>query len=150
MKNPAIEARRLLDFLGMYKSPVSIQDICDYLNIELVFSVSNQIEALFVRSRYGDYISVSDNRPPARIRFSIAHEVGHHVLGHGAISFLQEIKGVRPRRQEIYANQFAGELLMPKILVCRMGGPTARQVAAEFGVSVQAAGIRLKELGMTG
>jgi Zn-dependent peptidase ImmA (M78 family)/transcriptional regulator with XRE-family HTH domain len=50
-------------------------------------------------------IAISNEQSMDRLRFSIAHEVGHLVLGH--------IGKYRPE-EEIAANRFAAELLMPQ------------------------------------
>jgi Zn-dependent peptidase ImmA (M78 family) len=71
-------------------------------------------------------IIFDDNRPDVRIRFSIAHEVGHFVLHKDQINILRatsyenwkeiikNIPGPIWGRAEYQASEFAGRLLVPK------------------------------------
>ena len=58
-------------------------------------------------------ILVNSSSHPVRARFTLAHEYGHHRLGHGAA--LDRVIDPRSRaRREVDANQFAAELLLPR------------------------------------
>lgn len=57
-------------------------------------------------------ILVNSSTPPVRARFTLAHEYGHHCLGHGAAVDRVIDTDSRDRR-EVGANQFAAELLVP-------------------------------------
>lgn len=102
------------------------------------------------------YLNASDSY--ARQRFTCAHEIGHwrkrvaegvqeeqHVDYRGALA----TQGTDP--SEIYANQFAAELLMPEVetrkLVEQGYGTVA--IADKLRVSVDAATFRLKNLRIT-
>lgn len=82
-----------------------------------------------------------------RDRFTATHEVGHLVLHSGGLN-----RSIPGRELKVYrdpewqANTFAAALLMPERMVraCR----SVEQVAAEFGVSLDAATLRLKKLGI--
>lgn len=82
-----------------------------------------------------------------RIRFSILHELGHFILGHNMDT---NIPMALYRKQEIEANYFAAQLLMPeqvlgelrKRLVCL----NTENVKSYFGVSREAAEVRLGSL----
>lgn len=57
-------------------------------------------------------ILVNSSMPPVRARFTLAHEYGHHRLGHGAA--VDRVIDTRSRdRHEVEANRFAAELLVP-------------------------------------
>ena len=89
-----------------------------------------------------------------RSRFTIAHELGHVLLGH--------VKhGCKPLRDtsfpshsldvnEIAANNFAAELLMPENMVRHYfkAKPPLGKIAEVFGVSEAAMMYRLKNLGL--
>ncbi|WP_294796183.1 ImmA/IrrE family metallo-endopeptidase [uncultured Fenollaria sp.] len=66
-------------------------------------------------------IRVNKNEPIYRQRFTIAHELGHILLGHEGKSFRKldhkEYGDFLERMNEVTANSFAAELLMPEILV---------------------------------
>jgi Zn-dependent peptidase ImmA (M78 family) len=116
-------------------------------------------------------VAVEANHHEHRQRFSIAHEVGHYVLhylprtapggvfacttadmetsalpgGGASAERLQHI------RQEVEANQFAGELLMPEASVRAMykvTGGVAWKLARHFRVSPRSMEIRLEQLNL--
>lgn len=88
---------------------------------------------------YNDEIPVKE-----RIKFSIAHELGHHVLKHNSSD--HSAYSV----QEIEANFFAAELLMPQQvifeLVRRGAVISVANLMKWFGVSKQAAQKRIETL----
>ena len=88
-----------------------------------------------------------------RQRFTVAHELGHHILHHGN-SFRDPAKNFSLNNydpKEAGANRFAAELLMPedslKFFVYRRGMKQVPQLAETFKVSEQAMLFRLKNLG---
>lgn len=66
-------------------------------------------------------IYVNSLEPNYRKRFTIAHEIGHSVLGHDGTSLRTEVlikyKDTIEKSREVTANKFAAELLMPKKLI---------------------------------
>lgn len=105
------------------------------------------------------YVHASDS--PNRRRFTCAHEIGHYVkrsaTGDTEWAYVEHrdlltSQGNDP--EEIYANQFAASLLMPREQVelrikdrANLAAETAR-LAAEFGVSEDAMRFRLVNLGL--
>jgi hypothetical protein len=91
-------------------------------------------------------ILVSAERPPGRRRYTCAHELGHHVFGHGArLDDLGDEETDLLSSDEFTAQRFAAALLMPKLAVesafTRRGWPVAQPtpemvlvVAQELGV----------------
>jgi Zn-dependent peptidase ImmA (M78 family) len=100
------------------------------------------------------YVHASDSQN--RQRFTCAHELGHYVkrsnAGDTAWEYVEHrdllaSQGRDP--EEIFANQFAAELLMPREAVEALHddlGPAA--LAYEFGVSADAMHYRLVNLGL--
>jgi Zn-dependent peptidase ImmA (M78 family) len=93
-----------------------------------------------------------------RKRFTCAHELGHFVKRTSSsssedlkmykyIDFRSDTKGP----DEFFANKFAASLLMPESEVKRSwkSGGHIIDFASRFGVSVEAARIRLSELGLS-
>jgi hypothetical protein len=87
-----------------------------------------------------------------RNRFTIAHELGHVVLGHVA-------EGKAPKRDttfsnndpdEVDANAFAAALLMPEKFVRKLyrSARNVQELSEAFGVSTVAMTYRLKNLGI--
>jgi len=87
-------------------------------------------------------IEVNQDRSLTAQRFTVAHELGHHFLGHDTC-------GTDPV-QERQANVFAAELLMPLALVKKVLGTEKRlgQLAQCFQVSKEAMRIKLDEQGL--
>jgi Zn-dependent peptidase ImmA (M78 family) len=87
-----------------------------------------------------------------RARWTIAHEVGHFALNHRKIrnrsSDPKVIEKIAPtiRRDESQAHRFAAAFLAPLHRAEFSPQTTAQQIAARFGISMQAAGNRLEEL----
>ena len=95
----------------------------------------------------------------ARQRFTLAHEFGHFRMGHESVVDQQvAISGFLHDPNEVCANAFAAEFLMPKTSVAtwgaervRHGQPTLEHVcllAAHYGVSAQAARYALEAAGV--
>lgn len=87
-----------------------------------------------------------------RQRFTVAHELGHFALGHGA-AFRDPASnfstGAPP--VEAAANRFAAALLMPaeivEYVIKKQAKPTLKSLATAFGVSTAAMRYRLIHLG---
>jgi Zn-dependent peptidase ImmA (M78 family) len=101
------------------------------------------------------YVNASD--ASNRQRFSCAHEIGHYILR--ASSKADDTYGYIDRRgpsaaagtnpAEIYANQFAAELLMPQENVRAVASTLSdAALAVKFNVSVGAMKYRLENLGI--
>jgi hypothetical protein len=100
-------------------------------------------------------IWVRRDEPAPRRRFTVAHEVGHHLLHSDGAAVLCRPADVEAaagdeRAREREANRFAAELLMPEPLVraeAERAGPDPIALAGRFGVSDVAMGYRLVNLG---
>ncbi|NSL93740.1 ImmA/IrrE family metallo-endopeptidase [Acetobacter syzygii] len=94
-------------------------------------------------------ILINRNRSVAHQRFTLAHELGHYFMKHGsrARDTYRQIRLREP--EEVSANRFAAELLMPKEMVEEFldQGLSAWEMARRFGVSDEAMGYRLHNLG---
>jgi len=115
-------------------------------------------------------IAINGDHHPHRQRFTIAHELGHYLLHREASSVFIDVTTVffRDQRssegtewQEIEANAFAAELLMPMAaltetlreqvgnhLLNELDDVIIRRLAAQFSVSIQAITVRLARLGL--
>ena len=92
--------------------------------------------------------------PAVRQRFTLAHEIAHHV--HGDVDAPRDTNeqfNARSRDpREVAANKFAASLLMPaalvKHLVLDKGVSSLSELARVFGVSTAAMEFRLKNIGL--
>ena len=82
----------------------------------------------------------------ARQRFTIAHELGRYLFGHGSANGESERANVA--MLEVQANQFAVELLMPVSSIRQNLRLSATELCERFGVSARALEYRLKHLGV--
>jgi Zn-dependent peptidase ImmA (M78 family) len=128
--------------------PLNVYDLCERLTPRVrVRFADYSMEGCYFRSNR-PLIEVSALRPIGRRAFNTAHELGHHVFGHGSrIDELQEEDRPEPQNdsEEVLANAFARSLLMPRLGVRRafssrgwsIKSPTAEQlfvIACHFGV----------------
>jgi Zn-dependent peptidase ImmA (M78 family) len=113
-------------------------------------------------------IGVNSTNPKVRQRFTIGHELGHLTLNHGhdlilerlvRLNFRDATSSTASDQEEIEANQFAAELLMPRdflqhsLTILLQGKPlpdleVVRRLARRFEVSQSAMEFRLTSLGM--
>ena len=111
---------------------------------------------LFRRGR--PVIFLNGVQSAVRLRFTLAHELGHHWLGHSSVADPPLSTGSADGDPaEIEANHFAAEFLAPRPAVVawaerRELGPVGLddvvRLAAAFGMSAQAARIRLESAGL--
>lgn len=140
------DGRRLgLDY-DVKEMPIEVEGLATHLprRAQIVVVLS---ERMYEKLESGD----------PRANFLAAHEIGHAVLHAGAICAGASLHGLHRRRaplkayedSEWQANAFAANLLMPasgvRMLASRATQPE-HVIARRFGVSVQAAGYRLRQL----
>jgi Zn-dependent peptidase ImmA (M78 family)/predicted secreted protein len=133
---------------------VPIFDVIEDARIWLFFQPMRNLYGAY--ERHGDVagVIINSQHPLSVQRFTAGHEYGHHVLGHEASADDEEriYRGAGQSLQEVAAQSFAGEFLMPIQLVNytlkTMGLPgknpaltptLAYQLALELGVSYAAA-----------
>lgn len=104
-------------------------------------------------------VNCSYVKPPARRRFTLAHEIGHHLLTRrispGRRLFFFDTSKTRRTTMERSCDRFAALLLMPEHLVrqyyTELAHNSQRRIAimaGRLGVSAWALRRRLKELGL--
>lgn len=158
-------AQALLSASGIDKPAVNVEEITSDLGVELVVEpLEETVSGLLVVRKSRATIVSNQLHPRNRQRFSIAHELGHYVLHRYAsnvfvdstLTFYRDEKSADGvYRQEIEANSFAAELLMPEDFIRRHLGSqrvdlhdeqAVERLARDFGVSMQALTIRLVNL----
>lgn len=103
------------------QAPASIFDVIDELDIELRFMPIPSLEGVY-RAQPNPVILVSSERPPGRQAYTGAHELGHHVYGHGVVldeagEDSEQEPSATTGSEEYLADRFAGYFLMPKTAV---------------------------------
>lgn len=166
--DPSKEALKLLKDCGITKAPVSVDDIASHMGATVSYEVfTEDLSGVLVKEKTRTVIGVNSFHAKTRQRFTIAHECGHLALGHSGEVFVDRTVMRRDGRssqavdrQEIDANRFAAELLMPKEFVLTAverrqakkpelsSSMLVEELAEEFQVSAQAMEYRLTNLGM--
>lgn len=89
------------------------------------------------------------NLLPYRIRFTVAHELGHIILGHvgpGEATKRNQEPGSGDGLLETAANQFAARLLAPACVLWGLDLHTASEISSQCHISYQAAMFRAKRM----
>ncbi|KJQ53711.1 ImmA/IrrE family metallo-endopeptidase [Microbacterium sp. SA39] len=104
----------------------------------------------------GTDILVNTEHAPKRQRFTVAHELGHYTAivndpARAEAPFVHKrdsLSSCGTNSEEIFANQFAAELLMPEdeVTRARRVGASALSLASQFDVSLDAMNFRLANL----
>lgn len=139
--DPATDLLGVTDTLGLYVASVALPD--------------ERFDGAYVALDRGGVALVNGAMPSGRRRFTVAHELGHHIL---ADAYSPEwILGDSPQERERLINAFAIHFLMPRCALLALwraigGAEDARRAAltlgARFGVSWTAVGNQLTNLGL--
>ena len=172
LKYVRLQAEIIAEKYGRGEVPIDVKAIAQTLGLKVVETdLGPEVSGLLVTNGVGAQVYVRKKDPSARKRFTIAHEIGHHVLKHqfetgehvhvDKGNYISQrgpraSEGIDPR--EVQANQFAASLLMPTKAVQQGitriagGGPIldkhVESLAEAFKVSEQAMTIRLTSLGL--
>lgn len=163
---PEEVARKLLDRFKQ-QAPIDIEALIKAHNIAIrTQELEDSISGMLVIKNGRVIIGVNENHHPNRQRFTLAHELGHFLLHRDVSSIFIDASTIffrdgtssdGSKAQEIEANAFAGELLMPEKQIREainsqpldaFDEGAVRRLAAQFGVSAQALTIRLTRLGL--
>lgn len=162
------QAADLLEQFGIRTVPVPVEEIAVRLGVKIVHeSLDNTISGLLLRERGAKLIAVNSDHNPRRRRFTIAHELGHLQMHEGdyivdstmRVNRRDSSSSTASDRDEIDANAFAAALLMPARMVrdalerlrdSQVSNPSRviEALAEQFGVSAEAMGYRLINLGI--
>lgn len=168
---PARAARGLLIKGRIAEPPVPVEKLAQDAGALISYQPfeAQDISGLLYRAAgSAAVIGVNSNNPKVRQRFTIAHELGHLILhqGHDLIlerlirlNFRDATSSTASHEEEIEANRFAAELLMPQdflehvLATLLQGRPLSdlelvRRLARRFEVSQSAMEYRLTGLGM--
>lgn len=109
--------------------------------------------------RDGDVVTIvlNETEPRVRQRFTCAHELGHYLKrvseGRDDVDFTDRrtyASGTGSDPEEMFANEFAGALLMPEreLRAAHASGASVLGMARIFDVSAAAMTMRLRNLGL--
>lgn len=164
------KAEKLSIELGFTEYPINIFEFASRAGISILpMELDSDVSGLFIVKDGKPYIAYNRDENQTRVRFTIAHELGHYFLHSKSIPlFVDKVERVHYRnqdsssgevRKEREANSFAAALLMPKNhliheienLQNEFGASSdkvVRSLAKKFDVSPIAMTIRLTNLGL--
>jgi Zn-dependent peptidase ImmA (M78 family) len=160
------KASELLEKTGVSQLPISVEKIARDLGAEIQYEAfEGEVSGMLYRGEGQTLIGVNSTHGVTRQRFTLAHECAHLLLHKGV--FIDRLVRVNWRdgtsdTEEVQANAFAAELLMPRKLMQREIErliARSRQIAPEqliaelaetFRVSQEAMRYRLVNLGVLG
>lgn len=148
---------------GVQALPVKVAAICqhynwilgDYLHGERMIEMlgltelSKKTDGFCTITQNHTYIFYDSTLPVGRQRFTVAHEIGHLILGHvgpGMATVENREPTGSERAEERQANQFAARLLAPACVLHELGAVTADAIQDACGISRQAAEFRAQRM----
>jgi Zn-dependent peptidase ImmA (M78 family) len=156
----------LINSYGITRPPVDVKGIAEAKGALVVEEPNDDDTSGFLFHSAGSppIIGVNANHHPNRKRFTVGHELGHLLLhtkeGVHVDYAVLKMRDSRTKEgtdaEEIEANRFAAELLMPESFlradinelgqICADDERTIAELARQYGVSNQAMAIRLSSL----
>ena len=165
--NAEAKAIHVLRAANIDALPVPVDEIARSLGADVTYEAyDGDVSGMIYRYDGHAVIGVNSTHAPTRQRFTVAHEIGHYVLHDGQPMFIDRFltrvnwRNGESNTEEIEANQFAAELLMPREFVAREvdraltkrrttdAQSLASQLARIFNVSPQSMEYRLANLGV--
>jgi len=166
--SPRLRAREVLKEFGISQPPVPVDRIAKERGLKVKYlPLDDELSGMIFLGDDGPTVVVNSVHHPNRQRFTLAHECGHYELHMTDIGtdvhvdkkyFVMARDGNSAKgfdREEIEANRFAAELLVPRdLLLAELRGRVIDveddgsifELAQRFGVSAQMMSIRIGEL----
>ncbi len=145
------KARQLLKDAGITKSPILLNEVVRFVHsrygVDVIgASLPEEIDGISIQYNGTNHIGYNQNKHPHRIRFTLAHEIAHVILGHCNPTNSHDSQQSEIDERE--ADEFAAELLMPKDLIKNdlESGINAKALSEKYWVSEQVFWIRLIKL----
>jgi Zn-dependent peptidase ImmA (M78 family)/DNA-binding XRE family transcriptional regulator len=151
---PAHAANELIEAAGIEHPPVDVHRLAELCGVlVLTREFPDALSGLILEVDDGAIVGINSKQALVRQRFSVGHELGHHLLRHAERFHIDVSDGAPPDQDygsERAANEFAAELLMPRRFVARAFNeiPSPASLATRFDVSEIAMGYRLVNLGL--
>lgn len=152
--SPIDAAQRTLEQHWDKTLPVNAVAVANNSGVDVYFDPSLVMSGQFTYDNEGKpVIYINPNEAKQRQRFTVFHELGHYVMGHGP-SLREPYKRASEYpvdANEVAANTFAAEMIMPREAVhfyTTMKTYGLTQLAKLFWVSETAMRIRLERLGL--
>ena len=142
---------------GVDRLPVDLNHICRklgvgvyrYEDVQGLPDVALQADGLLYFEGDVPVILYDQDKPPMRIRFTIAHELGHLILGHvgpGECTPVNRELFHADNPVEVAANRFAIRLLAPACVLWGLEAHTPEEIARLCNISRKAAQFRAERM----
>lgn len=148
---------------GVESLPIPVEKIAEGLGMSISYAPSEEYSGMLVRKKDGSgkvLVGINSAESRERQRFTIAHEVGHFFLHKDldvSVDYRMSYSAPKPPREQ-EADEFAGNLLMPKKLLVSdfdqiisnhsFLETDLKNLAKKYAVSTEAMRIRLLKLGL--
>lgn len=137
--------------------PIDLNVVCRKLGVRVLRyesvrnlpEVAHQTDGLTYFSGDQPVILYDQSKLPERIRFTVAHELGHIVLGHiapGEITIVNREPTQGDNPMETAANQFAARLMAPACVLWGLGLHTPEEISGLCYISKQSAEFRASRM----
>lgn len=155
---------------GVDSWPVDVENIAKQMDVEVIETLlPDETSGVLEKTQSGkNTIFVNKTHAPVRKRFTIAHEIGHYLLSSRDGIYVDKKIFFRNGKSqqainddEIAANSFAAELLMPTPFIKKAlnkflqngifdsGEDVVQKLSDEFKVSTTAMSIKLQNMGLS-
>lgn len=153
-KNVRNNAWQCLLDVGITELPVSVVKIADFFDVKIVRNSrfhwlkpkQSGISRLTSSGRW--IICYEDAEPAERARFTIAHELGHILLGHELRDGEDHTRTFDKERPQIEreADMFAARILAPACVLWGLNLHTPEEIASACKISFSAAQVRAQRM----
>lgn len=146
-------AKAIEQLVLKYKTPEqSLESLSKHLGVKEIERVPLPFEGGVYEIAGARYIKLNSLAIPVRQSFSLAHELAHLILER---TFETSVSCTEDEPLERACDEIAADLLMPSIQIHKLSAGLGMQspeklsaIANHFGVSLQAAAKRLRDLGL--
>lgn len=147
-QNARDAAWRLLIDLNIKELPIQTREVCKALGIQIkFFEPTDESDGKSFVVEGMPMIIVSRAISLPRQRFTVAHELGHILLGHvGRYELVNREPGPNDNLIEQAANVFASRLLAPACVLWGCNARTPEQIAQLCSISMEAAQFRAERM----
>ncbi len=157
----AEKAQEILKKNSITSPFVNVFDIAEREGLKIEYRVfpngNSDISGFLMADEKTIYLNIDNS--PERQAYTVAHELGHYLLGHapdkyGVLRRANDYTNTEKSQEEKDADRFAANLLMPEKMIRRelrqypFLKDAPQILAAKFGVSVSAMKFRLMNLGI--
>lgn len=141
-------AWRILLNEGVKKLPVDIVGLCRQMGIRVQYYIPKDQNDGYSTVFFGmARIFASQKCSPERQRFTIAHELGHILLGHvGEHQLINREPSTKDNPIEQEANVFASRILAPACVLWALNARTPEEIAELCRISYQSAYYRAERM----